>query len=601
MGRTFCNPVPFSDGKRHTNPDPFVLRWCGTYYCYATDEFGIKVSRSENLTDWEDLGFAYTDSRYRNFWAPSVIYLNGMFYMYYSNIEADEPDGHEEHLKLAVSRTPEGPFEYQKTFFDQFSIDSHPIMWNGQLYMFYSVNDWLATEEKKAGTCIVLDKMKSPWEFEGKPEAVILPTRPQEIYAANRFQDGRDWYTIEGACPVIRDGKCWLLYSANAYENVDYFVGTTVAKCKEDILKMKWKKYPDDYTWIPLIKKNDYVEGTGHNTVAKAPNMVDDWIVYHGRSALEELKQGVEQREMRIDPLYYSGDHMICVGPSHTDCPAPEEAQVCVRKLHTDKEILLCDSPQFYVMELWISGKKNHAGIRYGVYLDYQDPRNYTELQIYTGHREMRLVTCQNGITAVQKKAALPTEYDYTVPHLLKVQRNAQYYQVQIDETVRESFRVFQKEEKQGQIGVRPYFSNIQIHSLDLTCHGDLTGKKLQKITDFYQVTDCTAGKDGLHAQDETIILKKAPSDYFTANYTEEFSVKVTAVENRFLITEGEQEAVSILQKEGVYSVYHIVKDGAEQFVIDGEKTDWKEVRDPDQQQIQLKGLSILAYRYTKN
>ena len=72
-------------------------------------------------------------------------------------------------------------------------------------------------------------------------------------------------------------------------------------------------------------------------------------------------------------------------------------------------------------------------------------------------------------------------------------------------------------------------------------------------------------------------------------------------MENRFLITEGEQEAVSILQKEGVYSVYHIVKDGAEQFVIDGEKTDWKEVRDPDQQQIQLKGLSILAYRYTKN
>ena len=45
----FCNPVPFSDGKRHTNPDPFVMRWCGTYYCYATDSDGVKVSISE---DW---------------------------------------------------------------------------------------------------------------------------------------------------------------------------------------------------------------------------------------------------------------------------------------------------------------------------------------------------------------------------------------------------------------------------------------------------------------------------------------------------------------------------------------------------------------------
>ena len=41
---TYCNPVPFSDGKIHTNPDPFVLRWCGRYYCYASDEHGAKVS-----------------------------------------------------------------------------------------------------------------------------------------------------------------------------------------------------------------------------------------------------------------------------------------------------------------------------------------------------------------------------------------------------------------------------------------------------------------------------------------------------------------------------------------------------------------------------
>lgn len=49
LTNTYCNPVPFSDGKRHTNPDPYILKWCGNYYCYATDEEGVKVSVSKDL------------------------------------------------------------------------------------------------------------------------------------------------------------------------------------------------------------------------------------------------------------------------------------------------------------------------------------------------------------------------------------------------------------------------------------------------------------------------------------------------------------------------------------------------------------------------
>ena len=101
MSEMFCNPVPFSDGKRHTNPDPFIMRWCGRYYCYATDEAGVKVSISEDLVHWEYQGFAIAEKEYHHYWAPSVIYIGGIFYMYYSNIPAAEEDCHEEHLKLA--------------------------------------------------------------------------------------------------------------------------------------------------------------------------------------------------------------------------------------------------------------------------------------------------------------------------------------------------------------------------------------------------------------------------------------------------------------------------------------------------------------------
>ena len=62
--RMYCNPVTFTDHKRHTNPDPYVLRWCGRYYCYATDEFGVKVSVSEDLVHWEDKGYAIREEKF---------------------------------------------------------------------------------------------------------------------------------------------------------------------------------------------------------------------------------------------------------------------------------------------------------------------------------------------------------------------------------------------------------------------------------------------------------------------------------------------------------------------------------------------------------
>lgn len=141
MSREYCNPVPFSDGKRHTNPDPYILSWCGKYYCYASDEFGVKVSVSEDLVRWHFEGYALREEEYRDYWAPAVFYDNGTFYMYYSNVPSGCGDCHQEWLKLAVSENPVCGFRYRKTFFNKFSIDAHPVLWNGKLEMFYSVND----------------------------------------------------------------------------------------------------------------------------------------------------------------------------------------------------------------------------------------------------------------------------------------------------------------------------------------------------------------------------------------------------------------------------------------------------------------------------
>lgn len=38
------------------------MRWCGTYYCYATDGDGVKISISEDLVHWEFKGYAIKEA-----------------------------------------------------------------------------------------------------------------------------------------------------------------------------------------------------------------------------------------------------------------------------------------------------------------------------------------------------------------------------------------------------------------------------------------------------------------------------------------------------------------------------------------------------------
>ena len=74
------------------------------------------------------------------------------------------------------------------------------------------------------------------------------------------------------------------MYSGNAYTREHYFVGYSISENG-----VNWRKYPNDYFYGPLLRKNSIVEGTGHNSIVKAPNNVDDWIVYHGRMCLKAL------------------------------------------------------------------------------------------------------------------------------------------------------------------------------------------------------------------------------------------------------------------------------------------------------------------------
>lgn len=590
MREKYCNPVPFSDGKRHTNPDPFVMRWCGRYYCYATDEAGVKVSVSEDLVHWEYRGFAISEREYHHYWAPSVIYLNGMFYMYYSNIPVDEEDCHEQHLKLAVSEDPFGPFIYRKTFFEKFSIDSHPVMRGGQLYMFYSVNDWLGLEEKVAGTCILLDNMVSPEEFAGNPRPVVLPSLPQEIYAENRFGDGRDWYTIEGASPVFHGDKCWVLYSANAFENIYYFVGTAVAEIKRDLRDMEWRKYPDAYTWTPLLKKNDMVEGTGHNTVTKAPNLFEDWIVYHGRDIGEGLRQGTEQRNMRIDPLLYFQDRMFCPGPSFEKRDVPGKNIFAGRGIRAEENVFFAEAKDFYRMEIWCSTEMSHAGARYMLYPLYLNDENYVALEMHSGMRKMSVIRRRGNVAARLGSMDLPAGYRFDVPHLIGVERKRERFRVTLDEDLSMEFEACMAE-REGKTGIGGCFTTVNVQSAVIAEGAELFGEELVFLPEFYDCRTAEIKGGALRGFGDVMrLVDRNARGSENDTRTERFTWRTVQAAGRADLYLGENKLCTVEAPRGGMTFYYYETDKKIYLLTDGEVTDKK-----DGKTEMISGISVLS------
>ena len=100
MNRLYQNPI-----ARHGDyADPFVLRYNGTYYLYATNP-DLRVFTSQNLLDWKEAGPAIDPDTFPGLvpFAPEVVYWNGWFYMYTS------PSGFGHYILRSDS--PTGPFE----------------------------------------------------------------------------------------------------------------------------------------------------------------------------------------------------------------------------------------------------------------------------------------------------------------------------------------------------------------------------------------------------------------------------------------------------------------------------------------------------------
>jgi hypothetical protein len=257
-------------------PDPFIFEDGEKLYLYVTATHGVEAYSADDLFGvWHYEGVvASFDGRY-DYWAPSVTKYGDRYYLYVSCSTDDEF----QFMHAAISDSPLGPFKNEKCFYKRFSIDSHVVETEEGLFLWYSEDN---TDCDRIGTRIFVDKLIDPLTPAGQPREVIVPTMDEEIFMRNRFGDGKDWHTIEGAFWFKEGEWQYVMYSGGCFENDTYHVGYCAAKTDEaDLTKIDFIKATDGDKFLPILIKNEYEEGTGHHSVIKYDGQY--YAIYHAR------------------------------------------------------------------------------------------------------------------------------------------------------------------------------------------------------------------------------------------------------------------------------------------------------------------------------
>lgn len=295
MKNTYKNPV--CEGA-----DPFVLLNNGTYYLYSTNSpDGFRVFRSNDMATWEDLGLCLREDDVMGdkwFWAPEVMEKNGKFYMVYVA---------NEHLGIAVSDSPEGPFKQeQKRWLNEINeIDGHFFVDDdGTVYLYF-----VRFED---GNVIWCAKMNDDLQSYDESTARFL-------FRAEDEWELRDCSVVEGPFVLKHNGKYYLTYSANHTRCEDYAIGCAVS----DNPMGPFKKV--DYN--PILKKNDFVNGTGHHSFTTSKDGKELVCVYHSRPFRDTSaprKTCIDRAEFVPNPNG-GEDMLVILGPTTDNQKAFEE------------------------------------------------------------------------------------------------------------------------------------------------------------------------------------------------------------------------------------------------------------------------------------
>ena len=317
---TYTNPV----GDSIFVADPFVLQHNGAYYLYGTSaEDGFRAWRSDNLVDWDSLGYVYRPPEgswaSSNFWAPEVVHYQDRFYLIFS-AKGTKPDGLR--ICLAVSDSPTGPFEDQHVpLFDNghSAIDGHLFVDQETPYLYYEMVGAVGQPRTETGYFwgmifgVQLSDDLSHF-VGGEPKLCIYPTQDWENPTGTLAR------STEGMTLFRHDSTYYMTYSANHYTDPQYGVGYAIAPHPLG----PWTKSETN----PILSQNPGigVSGPGHSSIAHSPNGQELFIVYHSHANPEAPSP---RRILNLDRLTFEPDGRLrVVGPTRSPQPLPPRVPV---------------------------------------------------------------------------------------------------------------------------------------------------------------------------------------------------------------------------------------------------------------------------------
>lgn len=195
--------------------DPCVLVADDGFYLIATgdapDGRKLPIYFSHDLIRWEfrggavDPGPAGSWNR-RNFWAPEIYRHEGRYYLYYTAMPDGTPKNIGNRVGVAVADHVTGPYEDLGVVVPHGSIDGSIFTdHDGTRYLIYTTE--VENDSGFPKGQILIDRLVSPTEVEGKPTAIV---------------DQYGWQ--EGASMIRHNGRYILFFSTGGWKGPSYCV-----------------------------------------------------------------------------------------------------------------------------------------------------------------------------------------------------------------------------------------------------------------------------------------------------------------------------------------------------------------------------------------
>ncbi len=286
---TYRNPI-----CREKLPDPTLIKGDDNYfYLYATEDIeNVPIMRSENLTDWEQIGTFFTDQTHPDFvegggvWAPDIEYINGQYVLYYSlsTWGGGEVCG----VGIATADSPEGPFTNQGKLFTSDEIGVYnsidPCFFDdcGEKYLIWGSFSGIYVIQLTDDGLQIMDGVK------------------KHQIAGNGFE-GSYVYKHDGYYYYIGSNGFCCNGTSSTYKLVmgrsTSVLGPYLDRNGDDML---------DNNYEDFLGSNSYFVGNGHCSQIVQDDNGNDWILYHG--FVNQSSTGQYDRYLFLSQVFWDED-----------------------------------------------------------------------------------------------------------------------------------------------------------------------------------------------------------------------------------------------------------------------------------------------------